>query len=340
METPPITPEKPGKRPTTEELRGQRQALETRIADAQRRKEQFLSQKVQERNTLVAERTRLGEQLQEAEETLKFYEQQHEGGLLDEEGAAELETLRTLVSDLRSTSGEIMEKYDEIMANPDVFGKVYDEAYKEKQGIDLEERKTKLQEELTRMGDAFIEQTRLENQKLDEADKAAREKLTIRDEAMEKADGFASPYGWEVERYKASSYSEVIDKVKEKRKKVGLFDFKAKSRLDNILNQESLFLDADRKSQEFETAKEQFDSLLQEAGKTLYEEKWRLRNYEEEKIKELEAEFPSQHVSHFFYGYLDLRDKGVNHASRALARYEDEQMAIQRRAQASQNPRP
>jgi hypothetical protein len=140
------TPEEMGvesEKPSTrvEEIRLIRSRLEKRADELQRNKQDNLEKQMKERGGLIVEDAELVPQLQEAKSTLEYFETQGEFSTSnDSEYTAELGKLRDLVTSLEEQRDEALRKYESIMRDPDVYGKVWEEAHEEKKTREIKEK--------------------------------------------------------------------------------------------------------------------------------------------------------------------------------------------------------
>jgi hypothetical protein len=126
----PVTPEAESDLNSVEALRRKRVELEARVAEAKRKKEEDIANQLKDREAVIAEDERLVPLMEEAEGTLEYFETQQAQGLLtNEKDLGELEGLKTLVASLEQQREDLHKKYDALMANPEIYGKVWDEAH-------------------------------------------------------------------------------------------------------------------------------------------------------------------------------------------------------------------
>ena len=115
---------------SVEGLKNKRADLEARVAAARQAKEADIAQKINEREQLVAEDARVVPLIEETRGTLEYYEAQNEQGMLTDPGdLVELDNLKQLLAELETQREEDARKYDAIMSQPDVYGKIWDEAH-------------------------------------------------------------------------------------------------------------------------------------------------------------------------------------------------------------------
>jgi hypothetical protein len=154
--------------PSVEDLKKKRADLEARVALAKQAKEADITKKLGEREQLVAEDTRLVPLIEETQGTLDYFEAQEEQGLLtDPADKAELDNLKKLSASLEEQRTEGARKYEAIMSEPDIYGKVWEEAHKEdkdrmaqgeaeKRKAEFEATCAEVMKELDAKSDAFI----------------------------------------------------------------------------------------------------------------------------------------------------------------------------------------
>jgi chromosome segregation ATPase len=111
-------------------LKAKRAELEKRVEEIKRKKEEAIAQKMSDREALVAEDQRLAPLLEEAQGTLEYFEKQTELGVLTgEQNAKELNELGELVTSLENQRDKVEGEYAHIMSDPEVYGKIWDEAH-------------------------------------------------------------------------------------------------------------------------------------------------------------------------------------------------------------------
>ncbi len=143
---------------TPEDLKKRRVALEARVAEVKKQREENVQKQLSDREAMIAEDGRAVPLLAEARGTLDYFETQNNLGVLTQpKDIKELASLRELVTSLEQQRAETLGKYDAITSQPEIYDEVWKAAHQEKDSRDFVENYTKAQTELEKKADGFFE---------------------------------------------------------------------------------------------------------------------------------------------------------------------------------------
>jgi len=268
IEQKPETGEKPI---TVEDIRAQTGDLKKRLAEMDRQKQERIKKNISDREELITQEKGTFELLDEAKESLKYYEDVESKGNLDLEGQKELEKLRELIISLEQRVEEIVKKIKDISDNKEVLGRLQDEAdagnRERTQAKEIKER----QEELIARIDKIIEELRnlfLQRAELDSDEWKTEIRPLIGDSHLGMMDALG----------KSESAIVFYGKLRGFEENLGMLSFKKKAtigkvreRLEDLINksdQERGKLDAEegKLTNDFKKVKEEYNNLDQSSN--------------------------------------------------------------------------
>ena len=285
---------------SVEDLKKRRADLEARVAQAKRQKEEDLGKQLKDREVMVAEDTRLVPLLEEARSTLEYFEVQNQQGLLTEAGdLKELDSLKQLVVSLEQQRAYAWQKYDAIMAQPEVYAKVREDADQEGKDRDFKEREQAATKEIQERTDKFSEKIVALAQEKENAWNTvqARERdvntaksalYEIRKKAKEGLSSAEFRTNNVIDDTSSvNTHAEYIRRLEDYRKGLGMFKGKEKAAIDYVLRERQKFLAVDQlvagerglnqARKDMEEMDARIDQLAEEY-KTLLMEAWAKEN--------------------------------------------------------------
>lgn len=332
--------------PTIEDLIQQRIALGARFAEIQRQKEASVKKQVGNREAVIAEDKRLVAMLGEAKRTLTFFEDQERVGLLtDPKDQEDLRVLKELITSLQQQREESAQKYDALMAVPEVKDEVLKDAYTEHEQRGLRKEVEQIKAELEKKVDGIyirmealvpkFMQTREDRELAEQTYNQAYYKLrAVIDEVRRKyrtSDDI-------VRLLNSYDKPNFFERLAEQRKRLGLFAGKDKAAIDYLLvNNRELLLKYVQAQADLDEAREESKGLESEFEvlKAAYVE---LILEHDKKTKELRPKITDPNI-HLFLGahsrmehrvdqFADLQrhDQGTQ---RIIGKYKDWNDALQ-----------
>lgn len=282
-------------------LKQSAEELKAKVEAAKLQREKDVEQKISERESLIAETKQNDELLVTARETLEYFTSMQELGQLDKADAKKLEELQTLVSSLENQRVEIEKKVATISSRPEILGKLHDAAKKE----DAERTVKSLVEQSHAEFDPQIDQLATTIKDLASRDNSLWRSMERQEQAtsgawkkigevFNRAGNMLSEksnFGNTLEQILRGSGSpeELLQKLSEARKSLGMFKGKEKAAIDFILAQTQAFDEYNRATEQLSSLKQQRESLksegsnLAEQFKATLGKSWELQ----EKISEL-----------------------------------------------------
>jgi len=269
-----------------------RESLEQKILANQKAKDEDVKKQLVNREILIAEDANIVTLLEEAKKTAKYFEDQKQVGLLvDKNDIAELDNLQKVVTALEAQRENTMQKYEAIMSNPEVYGKVIDEAVKmedkRKTEVDRQESEKMYKEmavEFLKKMDDLAQEVVSYNKEasefeaiigklykyIDLAEKKNPELAELRREfnVNLNTEGVTpNVWAWNSNFLKPKMASANYDLVSKYSKGLKLFDFKKKSAVNSILDKKEEFMEADKKQEEFEIVQKALFAKFDEYNK-------------------------------------------------------------------------
>ncbi|MEK7651760.1 MAG: hypothetical protein AAB351_00930 [Patescibacteria group bacterium] len=259
--------------PTVEDLKQQRVDLEARFAEIKAQKAAKVTKQVGDREAMVAEDRRLVSMLAEAQKTLTFFEAQEQGGLLtDPKDQEDLRLLKELIISLQQQREESLQKYDAIMGIPEVKDEVLKDAYVEHGERGLRKEVEQLNVELEKKADAIYlrmealvpksMQAREEQAEAEQRASHARERLREVIDQTRRSFRTVEDMTRVLESFDQPMF---LERLAEKRKKLGLFASKDKAAIDYVIVQNrEIVVQNEVALADLEKARKERDDLIKE----------------------------------------------------------------------------
>lgn len=232
--------------PSVESIKKMSEDLKTKIKEAKRQKEENLNQQLSDRETLLAELKQNEELINETKKGLETFNNltQEELGLLDDSTKRDLIKFKELLISLTEQSKSITESIHSMETNPEVTGKLYEQATQEDNKIRAQEKEKEILERLSNQVDRFANEFILYEKLKDTIGPLESEiyvsEEKIRDSVEEARNNIKDKW-----RKSLPSYFQQVDEIKKSfsdlKNKISFFDRKSKRAIDSILHNQAIF---------------------------------------------------------------------------------------------------
>ncbi len=274
--------------------------LIAKIEEAKRKKEESLNKQLNQREALLAELQRNEDLVSETNKGLEYFNKlsEEELSLLDDSTKKELDDFRGILSSLTKQSDEITNTINSMETNPDILGKLHEQATGEDNKIEgkkmekvaLEKYNSQIEEfvsELRKYGELKSKLWKISN----ESSETKRSIRTSFDEARSSIDKNDLRHSLDDIENKLEEFSpnELIKHLSELRAQLGFLDRKSKSAIDHVLSKEKVFEEYDLSKKEIKNLKD----TREESRKQLSEKYYSIMenvNNEQKEINKLNGE--------------------------------------------------
>lgn len=255
---------------TVEEAKERALALQRRLEEAQQMRQQGVTRGVADREKFIGLIRDTSTQLQEAKDTLNFFTQQQEAGLLtDPKDIETLESVRSLVQDLENQEAELEASIAALEKSPDILGKVQGEAMLKNVEQDAERELRPLFENLTRAFAEFSERRIAAFRRRDEFTKAldkiwqmAEKKFQEPLESIPEKSEFREKVGNLWNRAYEQPRGWLLSELRTLRDGLGVFQRKERRALDEILKAGELFEMLDAHVADYKKASQECQTFI------------------------------------------------------------------------------
>jgi len=269
--------------PSIESIMQTSKDLKAKIEEAKKQKEQNLDKKLTEREILLASLKSNEDLISETEKESEYFNSlsEEELNLLDETGKKELDNFKANLAALKEQSRTINERLNSMESNPEIVGKLHDQAVGEDNEIEAKKEEKREMEkfiqQIEQLAEDIKEYGELKSKHNITETKFYDSKRSIQeliDEARVKTDGDLrqnlSGIGPDY-----LSIEEMKKKLIELRANLGLFAKKDKATIDSILAGQKIFEEHENYKKEREDLKTEIQSKKDELFqryKTIYSE--------------------------------------------------------------------
>jgi len=257
---------------TLDGLQRASEELRQKVAEMETQKKKHIETQISEHDALIEEARKRQTLSDKANDTVEYFRAVNENGLLDEEGKAKLKELEKQVVSIESDLGHINNRIKSIYEQPEIGTRIVESAEMEKSARTAEEAYEKAVKELELETDKLEEviinhaqQTEDIKHKIYENGAVVRETGAIVYNILNDARGVLRnkpAMKNELIYHGSESPRELIARLKQRRKELGLFQGREKAAIDLVLKHEKEFEAATAAQQQDDALNNTFAELV------------------------------------------------------------------------------